>query len=43
MASIFLSYDRDDTARARPLAAALDKAGHTVWWDDLIEGRLSIP
>ena len=33
MASIFLSYDRADVDRARPLAAALEKAGHSVWWD----------
>jgi len=33
MASVFLSYSRDDTDRARPLAAALEKAGHSVWWD----------
>ena len=33
MASVFLSYDREDTDRARPLAAALEKAGHAVWWD----------
>lgn len=33
MASVFLSYGRDDTDRARPLAAALEKAGHSVWWD----------
>ncbi|MGH6658525.1 MAG: toll/interleukin-1 receptor domain-containing protein, partial [Sphingomicrobium sp.] len=33
MASVFLSYDREDTNRARLLAAALEKAGHSVWWD----------
>ncbi len=33
MASVFLSYDREDTDRARPLALALEKAGHSVWWD----------
>jgi tetratricopeptide (TPR) repeat protein len=33
MASVFLSYDRDDADRARPLALALEKAGHSVWWD----------
>ena len=33
MAGVFLSYDRDDADRARPLAAALEKAGHSVWWD----------
>ena len=33
MASVFLSYDRDDTDRARHFAHALEKAGHQVWWD----------
>ncbi len=33
MASVFLSYDRDDTERARPIAEALESAGHEVWWD----------
>ncbi|HVU28756.1 MAG TPA: TIR domain-containing protein, partial [Sphingomicrobium sp.] len=38
MASVFLSYDREDVARARPIAAALEKAGHSVWWDRRIGG-----
>lgn len=38
MASVFLSYDREDTARARPIAAALERAGHSVWWDRNIKG-----
>jgi tetratricopeptide (TPR) repeat protein len=38
MANIFLSYDRDDDARARPIAALLEKAGHSVWWDRQIKG-----
>ena len=38
MASVFLSYSRDDTDRARPLAAALEKAGHSVWWDLQVRG-----
>jgi tetratricopeptide (TPR) repeat protein len=38
MASVFLSYDRDDAAQARPVASSLDKAGHTVWWDKHIGG-----
>jgi tetratricopeptide (TPR) repeat protein len=33
MASIFLSYARDDLAVAQRVAAALEAAGHTVWWD----------
>ena len=38
MASVFLSYDRDDAARARPIAGALEKAGHEVWWDLHVRG-----
>jgi tetratricopeptide (TPR) repeat protein len=38
MASIFLSYDRDDEARARPVAALLERSGHSVWWDRQIKG-----
>jgi hypothetical protein len=30
MASVFLSYDRDDAAKARLIATALGKAGHSV-------------
>lgn len=38
MANIFLSYDRTDVALARPIAAALERAGHSVWWDRHIKG-----
>ena len=38
MASLFLSYSRDDISRVAPLAAALDRDGHTVWWDRQISG-----
>ena len=38
MASVFLSYDRDDSARARQFASALEKAGHQVWWDLHVRG-----
>lgn len=38
MASVFLSYSREDLDRIRPLAAALEKAGHHVWWDRHIAG-----
>jgi hypothetical protein len=38
MAGMFLSYDRDDVDKARPLAAALEKAGHDVWWDLHVRG-----
>jgi hypothetical protein len=33
MAKVFLSYSRDDADKVAPLAAALESAGHTVWWD----------
>lgn len=38
MASLFLSYDHDDHARAAPIAAALQANGHSVWWDRAIHG-----
>lgn len=38
MASVFLSYDREDATRARSVAQALEKAGHSVWWDRDIAG-----
>ena len=38
MASVFLSYAREDTSRVKPLASALERAGHTVWWDEHISG-----
>jgi tetratricopeptide (TPR) repeat protein len=38
MASVFLSYDRDDTERARHFARALERAGHDVWWDPHVRG-----
>ena len=38
MASVFLSYDRDDSDRARQFARALEKAGHQVWWDLHVRG-----
>lgn len=38
MAAVFLSYARDDTAKARLIAAALEKAGHSVWWDLHVRG-----
>ena len=33
MAKVFLSYDHDDAKRVAPIAAALEQAGHSVWWD----------
>ncbi|WP_294120670.1 toll/interleukin-1 receptor domain-containing protein [Sphingomonas sp.] len=38
MASLFLSYSRDDARRVEPLAAALEGLGHTVWWDRHLSG-----
>ena len=38
MASVFLSYDHEDAERAAPIASALEKAGHSVWWDRQIHG-----
>ena len=38
MASVFLSYDRDDADRAPHFAHALEKAGHEVWWDLHVRG-----
>jgi len=38
MASVFLSYDHEDGALAAPIAAALEVAGHSVWWDRHIQG-----
>lgn len=38
MASVFLSYDHEDADFARPIAKALEKAGHSVWYDRHIHG-----
>ena len=38
MASVFLSYDREDSGKARSIAEALEEAGHSVWWDRHIRG-----
>ncbi|MBA3510821.1 TIR domain-containing protein [Sphingomonas sp.] len=38
MASLFLSYAREDLERIRPLAKALERDGHSVWWDRHISG-----
>lgn len=38
MASIFLSYAREDAGKARAMASALEKVGHQVWWDWHIRG-----
>jgi eukaryotic-like serine/threonine-protein kinase len=36
MAEIFVSYAREDRARVRPLVAALEAQGWSVWWDPAI-------
>jgi TolB-like protein len=36
--TLFLSYAHEDQAQAHRLAAALQRAHYTVWWDALIEG-----
>lgn len=41
MARIFLSYARDDSAWAERIAAALEEAGHDVWWDREISAGAS--
>ena len=33
MASLFISYAREDASVAARIAAALEAAGHQVWWD----------
>ena len=38
MASLFLSYSREDLAKVAPLAEALETQGHQVWWDRHITG-----
>lgn len=38
MASLFLSYSREDVGQVGPLAAALESEGHVVWWDRHISG-----
>ena len=38
MASLFLSYSREDIGRIGVLAAELERAGHDVWWDRHISG-----
>ncbi|MFP5329385.1 MAG: TIR domain-containing protein [Alphaproteobacteria bacterium] len=38
MASVFLSYSREDVSKAHAVAAALERHGHQVWWDRQIHG-----
>ena len=39
MTDIFLSYKREDRARATLIVAALRKSGRTVWWDEGLTPR----
>jgi hypothetical protein len=40
MADIFISYSKEDQDQARLLAAFLEAAGYSVWWDsDLVSGE----
>lgn len=38
MADVFLSYSRQDLRRAKPVIAALEAAGLSVWWDRRLVG-----
>ena len=38
MAHLFISYSREDRPVIEKLAAALEEAGHSVWWDRHIRG-----
>ena len=38
MATLFLSYAREDAERAAQLAKALARNGHKVWWDQHLSG-----
>jgi len=38
MSDVFVSYKAEDRARVRPLAAALEAEGLSLWWDAQIEG-----
>lgn len=38
MASVFLSYAREDAPKAQALAKSLECAAHSVWWDRHIHG-----
>lgn len=35
---VFLSYSREDKPRAAEIKRALENAGLSVWWDDMLEG-----
>lgn len=38
MSDVFVSYKAEDRKRVRPLVAALEADGYSVWWDEQIGG-----
>jgi len=38
LAQVFISYKSEDRARLKPLVAALEAEGFSVWWDQHIGG-----
>src|SRR3990170_8388495 len=38
MSDVFVSYKAEDRRRVRPLVAALEANGYSVWWDEQIGG-----
>ena len=38
MARVFLSYAREDAAKAKSITKALERAGYQVWWDGPVHG-----
>jgi len=41
MSDIFISYAREETARAQQLARALEESGFSVWWDRQVTAGVS--
>ncbi|MCZ6871186.1 MAG: TIR domain-containing protein [Gammaproteobacteria bacterium] len=38
MADVFISYSSEDRDRLAPLAAVLEQAGYSIWWDQQLRG-----
>ena len=38
MSDVFVSYKAEDRKRVKPLVAALEAEGYSVWWDEQIGG-----
>ena len=38
MADVFISYSSEDRDRIAPLAAVLEQAGYSIWWDQQLRG-----